>query len=489
VKAGGWVVGRRYITAIINLGVMAILARQLTPSQFGIVALARVVMGFLTVVGAGGFGDFVIYDREEGHSQRASSVFWLNLTVTIASCLVAVAILPVAERFYSEPLLKPIVLLLLVQVFFSRLSVVPDALLRRNLDFKPLVLRDGALHVAASAASVAMALAGFGVWSLVVPFVAVSPLRLGVVLVLARWRPTVNPGFRDWLIILNYSGNIMATNIANFLASQGDTLIIGRVLGAGPLGLYNLAWSNANLVSRNLTGLLGRVTMPALSAVATDHDRLVSAFYRMIRLMGMLGFPALLGLLVIAEPFVLTVFGSQWMASVLPMQILILFALRHVIGSPMSVIFKVVGRPDLALKLAMAVIPPYLASVWVGAVTGGIVGVAIGVTVTRTLGGLVSFWAAAHLIGQPVNRGLKELGPSLLATLPMVVLLVLLKIGMLFLGVPHWLELILLVLAGVFCYLSTLRLGFASLTSESIILTSSLSPRLAGAVRWVLAAR
>ena len=153
----------------------------------------------------------------------------------------------------------------------------------------------------------------------------------------------------------------------------------------------------------------------------------------------------------------------------------------------MSVVFKAVGRPDLALKLAASVIPLYLTAVWVGAVTGGIVGVAIGVTLSRTLGGMVSFWASSRLLGQPVSRCLKELGEPLLASMPMVVFLVILKFGFAHLDVSEGFELATFVAFGATIYLMTLRLGFEGLASDVIELSSSLSPRLGAAARGLLA--
>jgi PST family polysaccharide transporter len=397
VQSGVWIYGRMIATSVINIGVMAILARQLAPAAFGLVALAQVVLRFLVVIGSEGVNEFVIYDNQPGREERIQAAFWMDLTFSLASAGIGLLLVPWLTKFYAEPNLGPILVVMLLRYPFDSLSKVPDALLKKSLDFQRLAIRDTILEVSAAIMQVVLALAGWGVWSLVIPITLASPLRAIIVFQMAHWRPSLQFHFHLWQRIFSYSANVIGSSLATYILNDGDTLLIGKLLGSSTLGVYNLAWMVANIVPRNISGLTSKLAFPTLSAVSGDMVRLRAGLARMLQVLAIITFPPLIGLFVVADNFILTVYGPHWNEAVLPLRILIIFAIRLAVGSPVAAVYKAVGRPDLGFKLSLAIVPFYLLGIWLGSFYG-LVGVAVGVTLVRTLLGSVSFELTARCL-------------------------------------------------------------------------------------------
>ena len=474
VLSGAWMYGGSLVTSVVNLGVMAILARQLRPADFGLVALAQVLLRFLAVLGSSGVGEYVIYDRANGREDRVQAAFWLGQSMSLVVVLVGLVAVPLLTQFYTEPDLDKLLLVMLIAYLLMQLSTVPDALVKRTLDYQKLVIRDTVLEILASFGMVGMALAGFGVWSLVIPNLLVAPLRAILVMFMAHWFPKFPLRMRLWKGIFKFSANVVGTTLATTIATEGDTLIIGKSLGTESLGLYNLAWQSANLVSRNVASVIGKLAMPALSAVAREPARLRTAFYRMIRVLGIISFPLLVGLFVVADKFIVTVYGLQWIPSIVPFQILLIYAMRQAVGSPASVIYNVVGRPDIGLKFNLGFIPFYLFSIWLGSFYG-IIGVAIGVTVARTIGGMVAFWIAAHIIDGSFIDVLVEFGQPLVASVLMGLVVFGFRLLLEIFKLPQWQELLTLVGIGGITFFILLVTAYRRLLGDLITIVESLS--------------
>lgn len=473
-------------TSLINLGVMAILARQLSPADFGLIALSSVILRFLVVLGAEGISEFVIYDNQEGREERVQSAFWMDLAFASSCVLVGLLCVPYVTTYYTEPLLGMVLTVLFLRYLIDTTSKVPDALLKKRLDFQKLVVRDTILEIFSSLLSVLMALNGWGVWSLVIPSFAISIIRTIVVFRLANWRPGFAFHVRHWPKIFSYSANVIGGTFTSYVITDGDTLLIGKVLGSQALGVYNLAYLAANLVTRNVTGLVNKLAFPTLSSISGNIDQLRNAVKRMLLLLSLITFPLLIGLFVVADDFILTLYGPQWTEAILPLRIMLVFALRHSVGTTSSVLFKAVGRTDISFKLGAATIPFYLISIWLGA-KQGIVGVAIAITVVRTLFGLISFELMGRCLKQSFWQVIAPMAPSFSASCLMggVVYLANLILDPM-LGGSNVLSLIISVAIGGLTYLFLLRTIYHSIAEELARTTAPMLGPLQGLVVRIL---
>ena len=303
---------------------------------------------------------------------------------------------------------------------------------------------------------------------------------------MASWHPRFALHVKLWPRIFSYSANVIGETLTSFIINEGDTLLIGKLMGIQALGIYNFAWQSANLVSRNINGVVYTLALPALSAVAEDLSQLKRGFIRMMRLLSITTFPLLIGLFVVADDFILAVYGQQWVEAILPLRILIIYALRYAV-SPAGVVYKAIGRPDITFKLGLAIVPFYLGSIWVGS-SYGIVGVAFGVTLVRTVFGFIGFKLVGRVLQTDFMGVIKPLGQPLLASFWMggVVFLAKLMLNILLPESSSLFNLVTLVALGGLSYLVLLRTSYHGLAQDLGRITAPLLGPYQGAVNKVL---
>lgn len=461
-----WIYGRVLAVQLINLCAIAVLARQLDVRAFGIVALANVALMLLNVLASQGVNQYVIFDRAEGFELRARAAFWLNILIGTLAVGLGFLLAPSVATFFDEPQLVPILQLLLLRYPLNAVTNMFDAVRNKEMQFAAIELRDTIVALTIAAGSIGMALAGYGVWSIVVPSVAMAPVQAIVAIFTTSWRPGWRPHVRMWPGIIRYAIHIVGSTLTSFVVTHGDTVLLGKVAGAGALGFYNMAWRTSNLVSKSIVSVGSKLFFPMLAAVSTDRERMVEVLRKLLRVLSGITFPALIGLFVVADDFVYLLYGEKWSAVVLPLRILIIYAIRYSVGSPMGPTLKALGRPDLIFKLGLVTIPFYSAAILVG-VEYGVVGVAVGVTVVRTIFGGASFVLVARQLGVSTRQIVAPMGPALLAASLMGIVVFLAKILFLAGAIDYGVtRLLVLVGLGVLAYALLVRLFFRELASE-----------------------
>lgn len=468
VQGGAWSLGRMLITSVLNLGVMAILARELSPAEFGLVALASVIIQLLTLLGTEGINQFIIHDHGPGLKERTHAAFWLDGIISVTISVIGILLVPSITRFYTNPGLKEILIVLIAVFPIRSLSKVPDAILRKNLEFKKLEIRDTILEIFVGVASVTMALMGCGVWSLVIPGVASSALRLLIVFKITSWRPELNLFTHYWSKILKYYANIIGNAITSLIITDGDTLLIGKLLGSKMLGIYNMGWQSANIINRTLIGVGNKLALPTLAQVSKSVKQTKEVLFKILRISSTISFPSFIGLFVVADNFILVVYGPQWEASILPFRILLIFAMRYAINPPLGAYFQSIGRPDVTFKLGLIIVPFYILGIWLGSFYG-IVGVATGVTIVRTVFGFVTFELVARFLHVRFIDIIKPLAPAFYASLVMGLIVFGTKMLLsLFFESNQLILLLLLVVTGIMSYWLLLRNAFKILALELV---------------------
>ena len=427
-RGAAWIYGRMLATQLIHLCTIAVLARELDLRAFGLVALATVALMFLKIHAAQGVNQYIIYDRKRGFEERAKAALWLNIVIGVVALVIGYSAAPEVASYFDEPQLAPILRLLLLSFPFNAMTQVYDAVRNKELHFHTIEIRDTIVALGIAAGSISMALAGFGVWSIVVPAVIAAPVKTIVAALSTRWRPGWSPRVEQWPRILKYASNIIGSSFTSFIITHGDTLLVGKLMGSSLLGVYNLAWQSSNMVSKNIVNLGSKLFFPMLAAVSDDRKRMGEMLRRLLRVLSAFAFPALIGLFVVADDFVHVVYGEKWAQVVLPLRILIVYAIRFSVGSPLGPVLKALGRPDIIFKLGLVTVPFYCAAIWLGS-NFGIIGVAVGVTLVRTGFGGLTFVLVARQLQVSTMYLVAPVLPSFAAALLMGVVLLVVKVG------------------------------------------------------------
>nr|NQU90815.1 MOP flippase family protein [Bacteroidota bacterium] len=322
-----------------------ILARLLAPSDFGLLGMAMVVIGFIEI-----FKDLgttaAIIQKKELSEVLLSSIFWVNVGFGILAMTVLFFGAPLVGLFYRESGVVAILRVLSLSFFISSLSILQQALLQRSLAFQTLAKVEISTVVCGAVVGIALAWYGAGVWSLVLQSLTTVSITTIFLWLSSSWKPQLVFHWSEVRSISGFSLNLVGFNIFNYFIRNADYLLIGRYLGAQNLGYYTLAYRILLFPLQNISALIGRVMYPVLSKFQDDHRRFASAYLKMTAIIALISFPLMAGASSLARPFVVTVFGNNWLPVVPLIMIFALVGMTQSIGTTVGLIYKVNGRTD-----------------------------------------------------------------------------------------------------------------------------------------------
>ena len=309
-----WMLGSRGGEQALSLLITIVLARLLSPADYGLIGMASLFLVFLGRFTDLGTGASIIQQRDLG-SEQLSSIFWFNLMTGLALAVIAAAIAPLAARFFNEPRVANVLWVLALTLPLQALAVVPDSLLRRQLQFRRWVVRNIGAIAIAGAAGITVAWVGGGVWALVVQQVT-QPLIVAIVLwAVVDWRPQPRFQIRHLREVWEFTTGVVGVNFLHYIGRNADYLLIGRYLGAVPLGLYTVAYRLMMFPVRNLAGVAAQALFPVFSRMQEDEARLAAGYIRVSRYISALTFPMMVGLALTARDFIQVVYGPRWLQS------------------------------------------------------------------------------------------------------------------------------------------------------------------------------
>ncbi len=391
----------------------ALLARLLTPNDFGIVAFATLTTEYLSVLKDLGLGAALI-QRRENVEEAANTVFTLNLLLGAGLTLAAILAAPFVAIFFREPLVTPILRWLSLTFVVNALGSVHVVRLQRELEFGRKLIPDLGRSVAKGAVSIGCALSGFGVWSLV--FGQLVGVLAGVILawVVFPWRPhlTINTNLATRL--LKYGLSLMSLDAITAIGDNFDYLIIGRLFGTIPLGIYTLAYRLPELLGLNMLWVMAGALFPAYASIQHKPDILRRGFLTTLRFIEMLSVPISLGLMLTADPLIRVAFGDQWLDAIPIVRVLAMYVLVVSTGFNVGDIYKAIGRPDILVKLGVLNLALLLPALWYGA-SFGLIGVASGHLLVSACLMVIRLTVATRFIKVTWSDILLQLKPSFLS--------------------------------------------------------------------------
>ena len=350
-RGSAWAYGSYVVGQALALVTTAILARLLTPAEFGLVALALVFITLLDTVSDLGMSPALVISREEELQERAMTVFSFTVGLGALLSVLTTAVASLAALFFDQPELFPLLAVLGLNFFLRALGATHYAISQKRMDFRSRTAAELAGVVVRGATGIALALAGFGAWSLVLAYLAGTAALTATLWAVVPWRPTGRPSRAQLPRMLRFGGTLTAVDILAAVISQVDYAFIGRALGTYPLGVYTLAFRVPQMLITSLAVVAGRVLFPAFAAV--DREALGRAYLVSVRYATIVALPLAVGVAVLAEPLVLTLFGERWAASVDCMRVLSLYAFSVALGIPAGTAYKATGRAGILLKLAL----------------------------------------------------------------------------------------------------------------------------------------
>lgn len=385
-----------------------VLARLLVPADFGLVAMVTAITGLGQAFADLGLSEATI-QRQDISRDQVSTLFWINAGIGLALTLVTVALAPVLAWFYREPRLKDLGFLVSFTFLIGGLRVQHNALLKRQMRYGSIAIRDVASWLLAVPLAIIMAWRGAGYWAIVALPLTFNFTQTVISWLMLKWipgRPRRDANVRS---LLTFGGNVAASYLVINLSRSADAVLIGWYWGAGPLGLYSRAYNLLMLPVRQLSAPAGSVAVPAFSRLQGDPERFARYYLRAANLMAWISVPIFGFLFVAADPVIALVLGNKWRGAAPIFQILAIAALGQLLFESTIWLFVSRGQSGRLLKLWLIVSPIIVASFVIG-LPFGIKGVAL----SGSLVFIVMFPWMLQYAFRGTNLTLRRLGQAIL---------------------------------------------------------------------------
>lgn len=410
VRGVAWTATVKWITQVVTWGMTVIVARLLTPSDYGLIGMAAIYINLFTLFSEFGIGTAVVTLQELTEDQ-VSQLNTLSLLLGLLGFIISAAVAIPLGKFFDAPNLPLVVIVLSGGFIVSGVRTVPYSLLQKEMRFKLLAVIESLQGIVQAMVTLILAFLGFGYWALVLGTLAFSITPTALVLIWRR-QSFALPKFSSIRKAIHYSRHIVIGRLFWAGYNNSDFIIAGRVLGEAPLGAYTLAWTLAYAPLEKLTGLVNRVTPSLFATIQTDFEALRRYLRNITGSMALIIFPATIGMALVAPVFVPLVLGSKWSGVVVPLELLALHALIHSNVILLTPLLNVIGEERLVMwnsVLAIIVLPIsfYIGSHW------GTVGIAAGWVIIYPLVQLPLFSRVFRRINLPRSEYLAALWPAL----------------------------------------------------------------------------
>ena len=346
VTGAGWLALAQGGSQVLKFLVAAILARILAPQEFGLIGMVLIFSGF-----AGQFNDMgfaaALIQKQEVNDRQFSSVFWLNLIVAILMMLLLILVAPLLAKFFNQPELTSLARLISISFLIGSLVIVMRAKLTKAMDFRALSIIEIISAAISGILGISLALLGFGVYALVAQILGMVTCLSVLIWLYSDWRPMWVFSWSAIRELLRFSMGVVGGNSLNYWIRNADNLLIGKFLGSTDLGLYSRAYMVMLLPLSQVTSVLSRIMFPALALIQGDKARSRQIYLRSISVIALLTFPAMSGLLVVADDFVLVIFGSKWLEMIPVLRVLCIVGMVQSINSTVGWIYNSQGRSDI----------------------------------------------------------------------------------------------------------------------------------------------
>ena len=309
-----WTYGAFYTSKLVVFFSTVVLARILTKDDFGIIGYAVTFISFLDVVRDLGVGSALIYYREE--TDAKSTAFWLSLSIGVIIFVLVWFVSPPIGVFFNDVRLIWVIRLLALNYPLWALGGMHETLLVKELAFHRKFSSDMAQAMIKGVASIGLAAAGFGPWSLIIGHLLGSVAAVIVLWRLVAWRPDFNFSVNVARILLRFGLPMVAVNILGVIVLNADYVIIGHYLGAAKLGIYSVAFRIPEFVVLQFCAIVATVLFPVFSKLRHDKQALVDGFLQTARYVALVTVPIGLGMALLAKPFILAVFTDKWLDAI-----------------------------------------------------------------------------------------------------------------------------------------------------------------------------
>lgn len=402
-----WLFGSYGLSRFGRIAMMLVVAALLSPQAYGLIGLATVIVTVVQILNEFGLWQAVVY-RTDPDERFINTAFFTNLLGGLVTSSALFFAAPFIASFYGDPEMTALLRVMGLALIIDAFVYVPMGLMRKELRFRRLALPEVAGIAGAAVVTIGLLLLGFGILSYAVGFVAESLLRGGLIFIRVDWRPKLQMSWQYLKEMAPYSGNIMGGDLARHVSTNVDYFVVGRILGAGPLGYYTLAFNLANYPVSNFAYILSRLAFPTFATLQEDPERAKRVYLKMVQTVVALVVPALAMLALLAGPLILGLLGDEWRPTVFITQVMVVAGISRAISMPSSDILRATGSQAVPFRIYVLESLSILVALLLVS-SRGIEAVAVSVTALMSL----AAWTITIFACRKFGIRIKELGGTL----------------------------------------------------------------------------
>lgn len=410
-----WTALQRYSTMFIQFISGIILARLLTPYDYGCIGMLTIFMTLSQTFIDGGFGSALI-QKKRPTQEDYSSIFWWNIGMSLVMYAILYISAPSIARFYKIPLLSKVLRVQGLILFIYAFNIIQQNQLRKNLNFRLLSIVTITTSLIALSVTIWMAYKGFGVWALVTQYILTSAIPTIVFWFTVKWRPLWLFSTRSFKELFGFGFYMFMTQLFNEFSRQIQGLVIGRVYNPVTLGYYSKADSTERLASSSISQIISQVSYPLYAKIQDDKVALSSAIKRITTSLAYVTFPMLFLLILCAKPVFVFLYSERWLTSVPYFQALCIAGLAYSLQSINLQVVAAIGKSRIMFQWTIVKRVIGLCLVFGGLALWQMKGLLCGVILHNWFAYLVNIGLVSKYVGYKWWRQLLHLIPILIVS-------------------------------------------------------------------------
>lgn len=425
IKAIAWNAVDKGGSQLLYIATGIILARILSPTDFGLVGMLTMLVVLSNILLDSGFGA-ALMRKVDCTEQDYNTVFYINLILSLAIYIILFLAAPFIATFFNQPSLTSIARVIFLALIFNSFGIIQSTILLIEINNKAVSFANLAALLLSSIIAVIIAVLGFAVWALVAQTVFLSLIKASLLWVQSKWRPGLIFSKLSMIELFPFSINLMYSRVLSAISNNAYSFFIGKFYSPQIVGYYaqGMKWSEigSSLIYTTIQGAAFQV----FSNIKDEHERLIRALRKTIRFSSFLLFPVLLGATMVGKPLIIVLLTEKWTDSILIFQWLCIGGLFSAFASVNSVFLQIKGRSDIvykleAIKVALVALTLFLT------INSGIVIIVIGQVLVRALFSILSGYITGKRINYPLYQQMLDMLPYFGISILMVAIIFPLK--------------------------------------------------------------
>jgi PST family polysaccharide transporter len=353
IKSGlKWNIINEIVSKVVFVGFSFYLARILGPEVYGLLVILTIFSGLATMLVDFGFSSSIVYFKDLSHEKK-STIFWMNIFISIVLYLLFVLLAPNISDFYNNPKLTLYIRVLMLVLLFSGSGAVHSAILSKEINFKLKTIFSWVATILSFIAAFTMIYFNFTIESLIAQILVFNFFNTVFLWHITKWTPLLHFSTTDLKEVFGYSSKILYSNFLNYFASNSDNFIISKILGDTSVGIYNRAFTTVAMPITSVSGIFNKVFFPVFSILNDDMPRFRSYYLKTISLISFIMFPIMIGLYIITEEFVHLILGEAWLEIIPIMQLFCLMGLVRALLFVNGIIYNSTGNTKMAIYILL----------------------------------------------------------------------------------------------------------------------------------------